>query len=1016
MLRILILAIAGLSCNTLNNKMNLETLNCGDDFPGGEYFTAQTPDGRRLHGSELIVRNIEGTDPLPYISKNGCISKPTEGRFLFKDSSKNLAAIVISSDRKIPDVVELEPYGLQAVSVNCDSENARAVSKEFSLKDVIVQSISSKFSSTISVSFEVKDNNAKSLFRKKGSFSEGIDDEKPFKDLESQMDVQLSIVLSNLLDQQESQIKTCLFTIDSTPPHANLILAGNSQPKILAIYGHNGFKQIETGNSLKFESPSTDLDRIEYCYERIDEKSLKDLESISKVHPQDSHSCNIDDILVAKKGDSILSDVRSGIWRIKYSAIDTQTNRSVERLEKLIFYQSDRIDLIRQLSGANTAGSLLTNRYLTASEAILKAHSLYDSLGTDFEKEQVKADLLIGHLLLQDKKFIRFQLSDINSSEVGIGFSPDSQVLIAATSKKLFFYDTRNATIRKKVEQKHSDYVQSIIPIPNSDHIMISYAGRYAEVWDTKTFQLVKELKTKNVKDSTAVSFDGKLYAMGSNGLVEIWSIERNEVIIELDVSSEFGPSPMSRFVNSLAFSSDSKKIYVGAKNGSVSSWSLESKERLMSIAMDPTTPNLIATFLSTEDFLTADERNIFRNNGPEQERIMFGIDSPTKYIRPSFLNQDFYRSDLTDQLFYFYLDNSQQNSSIYLFQMDQSHKFEVSPDGNLIATSGTFETVLWRAIQQWKPWGFRGGEPSSVSRFEGKRLIQFNEEGFSVFDLENNQRTSTSLVKDFEGTLQEVSPDSKIVAFTRGPNLTLADSRSYKSLATFKMCDEDDSIRAIKFSPTSRTLAASCTNRSLILTIKDGLITSEFPAADAFDRIFAFSPDESILLRADYRGLIRVMKIPDGKEIGQLSGHSDLVTSMNFGAKVGLIVTTSRDKSVRVWSMRDFQLIKSFDGYRDFVTDSEFLAEDRILATSGREMGIRLWNLQSLEPIGTVFTHQPDPAPENVYLLKSIDEKVLGVFGAGAQASLYNLDIISLRSSLCYAVAFAVSSSLCPR
>ncbi|RZJ77716.1 MAG: hypothetical protein EOO47_16010, partial [Flavobacterium sp.] len=123
-----------------------------------------------------------------------------------------------------------------------------------------------------------------------------------------------------------------------------------------------------------------------------------------------------------------------------------------------------------------------------------------------------------------------------------------------------------------------------------------------------------------------------------------------------------------------------------------------------------------------------------------------------------------------------------------------------------------------------------------------------------------------------------------------------------------------------------------------------------KFPIDGPHDLKLAISKDERLLFRATYNGPIKIVNIDDGTLIGELIGHSDVVTSVKFDRSESRLITTSRDKSIRVWNIADRRELRKLHGYKDFVLDSALIANDRILATVGREKGVRLWDFENGE------------------------------------------------------------------
>lgn len=100
----------------------------------------------------------------------------------------------------------------------------------------------------------------------------------------------------------------------------------------------------------------------------------------------------------------------------------------------------------------------------------------------------------------------------------------------------------------------------------------LGYEG-IARFWDTKSWDEVRSVRITNGPGPTgapgvrgmAFSPDEKTLAVALEGKVQLWSVEKSELIEELPVST--------RAVNGMAFSPDSRWLAAGAADGKIRIW-----------------------------------------------------------------------------------------------------------------------------------------------------------------------------------------------------------------------------------------------------------------------------------------------------------------------------------------------------------------------------------------------------------------------------------------------------------
>lgn len=97
------------------------------------------------------------------------------------------------------------------------------------------------------------------------------------------------------------------------------------------------------------------------------------------------------------------------------------------------------------------------------------------------------------------------------------------------------------------------------------------------------------------------------------------------------------------------------------------------------------------------------------------------------------------------------------------------------------------------------------------------------------------------------------------------------------------------------------------------------------------------------------------------GTMIREIRAHQDNITTLDFDAPFGTMVTAAMDDSVRVWDLNAGRCIGILDGHTASVRALQ--VEDNILATGSMDATIRLWDLSKAhyDPHGSQFGKAED-------------------------------------------------------
>jgi len=141
----------------------------------------------------------------------------------------------------------------------------------------------------------------------------------------------------------------------------------------------------------------------------------------------------------------------------------------------------------------------------------------------------------------------------------------------------------------------------------------------------------------------------------------------------------------------------------------------------------------------------------------------------------------------------------------------------------------------------------------------------------------------------------------------------TLA-SAAYAPSARARFDKHDKAIVNVAFNSNGRqAVSVSLDSRVIVYDRASASVTVEITLEDTYGIDATFSPNSKQLAVGCADGSIRLYSLPDGREVGRLLGHSNMVTSLLYTPNGQQLVSASLDKSARLWDVKSGEEIRLY-------------------------------------------------------------------------------------------------------
>lgn len=219
-----------------------------------------------------------------------------------------------------------------------------------------------------------------------------------------------------------------------------------------------------------------------------------------------------------------------------------------------------------------------------------------------------------------------------------------------------------------------------------------------------------------------------------------------------------------------------------------------------------------------------------------------------------------------------------------------------VNVDGSMIASASSDTTV--------RLWNLRGSSITISGHTDAVNTVAINEtylasagRDIRLWDIESHK-----LLRVFDGHTDEITSvmfagDNRLVSGSWDKTARVWDTETGENLAVLQ---HDDWVREVTCH--GDLIATACKDMSVRLWELNGEARGLIYAHDGGADSVGFSPDGSLLASGGRDNLVKLWRVGDLQQIGELAGHTKPVLSVAFSRT--LLASGSGDNSLRIWGV----------------------------------------------------------------------------------------------------------------
>ena len=255
----------------------------------------------------------------------------------------------------------------------------------------------------------------------------------------------------------------------------------------------------------------------------------------------------------------------------------------------------------------------------------------------------------------------------------------------------------------------------------------------------------------------------------------------------------------------------------------------------------------------------------------------------------------------------------------------------------------------------------------------DGSRLVVGTDVAVWVYDVLDGKETALFTGHGGQVNALAFSPDGKILASggSANPIIQLWDLEIGSKLATLKLAERHDSVKALAFSDDSTTLISVDGFGDIIhWDVNTGRKLPETRNVDTYE-VAALSQNGSTLATGDKNGTqIHLWNTTTGKRRVTLNGHAGFfkkdgdeweaeIRMLAFTQDGKTLASGSEDETVLLWNTENGTKQATLRGHKEVVTTVAFSVDGKTVASGDANKRIKVWDVRTERERATLSGHK---------------------------------------------------------
>jgi WD40 repeat protein len=320
-----------------------------------------------------------------------------------------------------------------------------------------------------------------------------------------------------------------------------------------------------------------------------------------------------------------------------------------------------------------------------------------------------------------------------------------------------------------------------------------------------------------------------------------------------------------------------------------------------------------------------------------------------------------------------------------------------LSPDGEVLATSGGNRTILWHVARRapiGEPLQHEGVVWSVAFSPDGGTLATGTQTGAVVlWDVASQEPIGKPLL-GHSGAVYSVAftPDGATLASgSEDGTVALWDVAHFAPIAQAVQGD-GDAVDTVAVSPDGETLASGGVGGTVVLWNVPSLAPISKPLGDPRGVIWsiAFSPDGKILASGDRSGTVVLWDVASQTPIGERIKQAGGISSLAFSSDGEALAVGSADGTIVLWDVASRDPIgEPLRAHAGAVGRVLFSPDSKTLVSGSEDGTVIMWDIANPAPIADAV-HDHSGAVQSVAF--SPDGKILALSHSGRNVVLWDI------------------------